>query len=86
MRQYMEQDKNTIKKIVCNQCGRNLKVEDGIIKEGVFRGEARWGFFSEKDGEIHSVDLCEACYDRLIKGFSIPVEKEEQTELLQERI
>ena len=50
MRQYMEQDKNTIKKIVCNQCGRNLKVEDGIIKEGVFRGEARWGFFSEKDG------------------------------------
>lgn len=80
MRQYMEQNK--IKNIVCNQCGRSLKVEDGIIKEGVFRGEARWGFFSEKDGEIHSFDLCEACYDRLVKGFLIPVEKEEQTELL----
>ena len=82
MREYMENDKNTVKKIVCNQCGKSLQVENGIVKEGVFRGVARWGFFSEKDGEMHSFDLCEKCYDRLISGFSISVETEEQTELL----
>ena len=82
MREYMENDKNTVKKIVCNQCGKSLQEEDGIVKEGVFRGMARWGFFSEKDGEIHTFDLCEACYDRMAASFRIPVEKEEQTELL----
>ena len=34
MREYMENDKNTVKKIVCNQCGKSLQVENGIVKEG----------------------------------------------------
>ncbi len=80
MRQYL--DKNTLKRIVCNQCGRELKLENGIVQEGVFHGEARWGYFSRKDGEIHSFDLCEGCYDRLSGGFSIPVTVEEQTEFV----
>ena len=82
MREYMENDKNTVKKIVCNQCGKSLQVENGIVKEGVFRGVARWGFFSEKDGETHAFDLCETGYDRMAGSFRLPVEKEEQTELL----
>lgn len=80
MRQYL--DKSTLKKVVCNQCGRELKLEHGIVQEGVFYGEAHWGYFSGKDGKIHSFDLCESCYDRLTGGFSIPVTAEEQTELL----
>ncbi len=82
MRQYTDREKKQLTKIVCNQCGRTLKLRNGILQEGVFRGMTEWGFFSEKDGEIHSFDLCEKCYDRLISGFSIPVETEEQTELL----
>lgn len=80
MRQYLE--KNTLQKVVCNQCGRELKLENGIVQEGVFHGDIRWGYFSGKDGEIHSFDLCEGCYDRLTGGFRIPVTVEEQTELL----
>ncbi len=38
--------------------------------------------FSEKDGEVHHFDLCESCYDELVGGFRIPVDVEEQTELL----
>ena len=34
------------------------------------------------DGETHTFDLCEACYDEWIRGFVIPVETEEETELL----
>ena len=35
-----------------------------------------------KDGLEHSFDLCEECYDKLIKGFAVPVNEEEITELL----
>ena len=82
MRQYVESDKITLKKVVCNQCGRELKLEKGIVQEGVFSGKARWGYFSGKDGESHSCDLCEACFDRLARGFAVPVTIEEEMELL----
>jgi len=82
MRQYLDSDKRTLEKIVCNQCGRELKIENGIVQEGVFAGEAHWGYFSDKDGEKHVFDLCEACYDHLLRQFLIPAEVEEETELL----
>ncbi|MDO4261920.1 MAG: hypothetical protein Q4C82_07565 [Eubacteriales bacterium] len=82
MRQYLDRSNTILNKVVCNQCGRELKVQDGILKEGVFRGEVLWGYFSGRDGERHSFDLCEECYDRLTGGFRIPAETEEQTELL----
>lgn len=43
MRQYLDLDKRTLEKVVCNQCGRELRLENGILQEGVFSGEARWG-------------------------------------------
>lgn len=82
MRQYLDHNKKTLEKIVCNQCGRELKLENGIVQEGVFRGEARWGYFSGKDGEKHFFDLCEECYDRMIANFLIPATMEDETELL----
>lgn len=82
MRQYLDHNKKTLEKVVCNQCGRELKLENGIVQEGIFQGEARWGYFSGKDGEKHFFDLCEECYDRLSGGFLIPVTVEDETELL----
>lgn len=82
MRQYLDGNKKTLKKIVCNQCGRELKLENGIVQEGVFPGDARWGYFSKKDGERHSFDLCEECYGNLVNGFLIPVTVEDETEFL----
>lgn len=70
------------RKIVCNQCGREMRQQQGMLQEGAFRAEVKWGFFSGKDGENHSFCLCEACYDRLLAGFVIPAEIEERTELL----
>ena len=52
------------------------------MREGLLSIDHAWDFFSEKDGEIHHLDLCEACYDRLANELAIPVEVEEQTELL----
>ena len=41
-----------------------------------------WGYFSEKDGETHSFDLCEECYDRITGQFAVPVEKKDELELI----
>ena len=68
--------------VICNGCGKKLVVEDGIVREGVLSIDHAWDFFSEKDGEVHSFDLCESCYDELTNQFKISVQVKERTELL----
>lgn len=68
--------------VLCNGCGKKLIVEEGIVREGMISIDHVWDFFSEKDGEIHHMDLCEECYDQMIAQFHIPVDVEEQTELM----
>ena len=82
MRIYMDEGKNTLKQVVCNQCGKVLKIKNGILMEGVYEGNQKFGYFSNKDGICHSFDLCEECYDKLIEGFTVEVTKEEVQELL----
>ena len=82
MRQYYGQTKE-LKQVICNCCGRELRVEQGILKEGACHLETGWGYFYGKDMERHSFDLCEACYDKIVSGFALPVEKEEEMELFQ---
>lgn len=78
MRSYEEKE---LKEVCCNRCGRKLKVEGGVLKEGCFKGNSLFGYFSRRDGIRHSFDLCEDCYDDLLQTFSIPVEEIEETEL-----
>lgn len=80
MREYIEDRKLT--KVVCNACGKNLLVENGILKEECIHVDHDFGFFGSKDGESDSFDLCEACYEKLIAGFAVPVERRERKELL----
>jgi len=80
MREYKEDRKLT--KVVCNACGKNLLVENGILKEECIHVDHDFGFFGSKDGESDSFDLCEVCYEKLIAGFAVPVERRERKELL----
>lgn len=82
MKKYSETCKDIIISATCNACGKCLKVEDGIVKEGCCSYREMFGYFSEKDGQIHSFDLCEKCYDRIIGAFAIPVEIEQAGEML----
>ena len=68
--------------VVCNKCRKAMEVEGGIVKEGIFEAEYRFGFFSNKDGEVHSFDLCEDCYDQITADFLIPPDVKEVTEVL----
>lgn len=78
----LNSEKTCIEKVICNCCGKEITVENGIIKEGVMSAEINWGYFSNNDGENHKFDLCESCYWEIIKNFKIPVEKGSYTEML----
>lgn len=82
MRKYQAGQEKVLKQVLCNQCGRELRVEDGYLREGCFTADTVFGYFSKKDGKNYHFDLCEECYDRLIARFAVPVEIGEETELL----
>ena len=77
MRQYQTKETKEIKKIICNKCGREIQAVNGYPREGVFSVDYEWGNSSENDGERHSFDLCESCYDELLRSFEIPAGVEE---------
>ncbi|MCI8836253.1 MAG: hypothetical protein HFH24_12955 [Ruminococcus sp.] len=79
MRQYQikgTKEIQEISKIICNRCGKEIPVVNGLPQEGVFSADYTWGYFSQKDGEKHSFELCEACYDAFLKEFQIPAKVE----------
>ena len=80
MRKYTKNGE--LEAVICNHCAKKLAVKDGIVREGVLMIDHAWDYFSEKDGEVHHLDLCEECYDQLIQGLRLPVDIEERTELL----
>ena len=70
MRQYEKEETKVIEKYICNRCGKE------ILEADVLSVDKRWGYFSNKDNEVHHFDLCEACYDELVSTFSLPIEIE----------
>ena len=74
--EFCKKEQKEITKIICNLCKKEIKVKNGISEEDVLSVEKRWGYFSNKDNEVHRFDLCEECYDKLIASFEIPVEIE----------
>lgn len=71
-----------LKTMLCNSCGKKMVVQEGIVREGAVSFNHAWDYFSEKDGEVHHWDLCEECYDDLIRQFRLEVTIEELTELI----
>lgn len=71
-----------LEQVTCNQCGKKLLVQDGIVKEGCFSVQYKFDYFSNKDGYIYNLDLCEECFDKWNAQFAIPVQIEETKEFL----
>ena len=68
--------------VYCNRCGNSICIEENIEKADYLKIEKHWGYFSNKDGICHKMNLCEVCYDNMIKEFKIPPIEKENTELL----
>ena len=71
-----ETKEKRLEKIICNKCKKEIEVINGIPKGDFLAVEKRWGYFSEKDNEMHRFVLCETCYDELVNSLEIPVEIE----------
>lgn len=65
-----------VEEIICNRCGKTIPVTMHGPEADVIHVEQHWGYFSEKDGECHTFDLCEDCYYEIVKGFRVPVERQ----------
>lgn len=68
--------------LLCNCCGRSIKKDNNIIKEDVFTGIKEWGYFSDRDMEVHRFIICERCYEEMIRSFKVPVDIINKTEVL----
>lgn len=82
MRKFVDGTEREVEAVICNRCGRSMKTENGILKEGCFRGDSVFGYFSRRDGKRHRFDLCEDCYNKIIADFAVAVEETDENELL----
>lgn len=61
----------------CNVCGQLLKDKSDYIEI-----KKEWGYFSDKDTQIHEFRICEKCYDRIVKQFEIPPRVTEKRDII----
>lgn len=74
MKTYIKKEMmvEVVEQIQCNRCGDVIPNDDC---ETYFHGEQLWGYFSNKDGQRDSFDLCERCYDVMVESFVLPVNR-----------
>lgn len=77
-----QKTKNINDTIFCNMCGKDINKNKGIFTEDFLEGYKEWGYFSDKDLEVHRFNLCEGCYGDLIQSFKRPVQVSHKTEVL----
>lgn len=82
MERRKEDERMENAKQCCNACGKQLKFENGILKEDVFEVTKEWGYFSKKDLEVHQFNICENCYNKMIAQFAIPIRISKKREVL----
>jgi len=82
MKRAENMNNNEEVRLYCNACGKVLKMENGILMEDAFEATKEWGYFSQRDMEVHHFNLCEDCYNKMIAQFCIPVEIENKMEVL----
>lgn len=68
--------------MVCNKCGKELKLENGIYREDFIYICKPWGYFSKKDGKTQEFTLCELCVENFSKEFKVPLKEYDTTELI----
>ncbi len=68
--------------IICNCCKKVVQKEGMLPDSEFLHVEKAWGYFSAKDGEWQEFDICEACYDKWVEGFQVPIKTHELTELV----
>lgn len=77
-----EEEKNLYNEIICNCCGKVIITKGQLPKKEYIRIKKTWGYFSNKDGQVHTMNICEDCYDKWVATFVKKIDKKEATELV----
>lgn len=77
MRNYREitVKEQQLHQVFCNRCGKEIIRNNFGEFDDYLHIEKTWGYHSKKDGIKQEVDLCESCFDEIVKGFQIPLEE-----------
>lgn len=67
------QESQVLTKVICNCCGKEIPQIREEIWEEYFHAEKSWGYLSQQDGRQDSFDLCQDCYEKMIKSFQMKV-------------
>lgn len=76
MRKYSQSHtiiSHDIDQVFCNSCGNEIPKNDQGYFADYVHIEKQWGYFSGKDGECHTIDICEACYNKITNSFMLPI-------------
>lgn len=65
-------DRRKLEYILCNKCGKNIDIKTYKDYLEIYK---TWGYNSNCDNETHEFDVCQDCYDEIIKSLKIPVTK-----------
>lgn len=68
---YKTQEVQTLIGHRCDICGREM-LDPSVVGTADLNDicdhaklEANWGYFSNKDRQVHTCDMCEECYDKV---------------------
>lgn len=64
--------------VVCDACGKEIKRNKYNEFDDFFHIEKTWGYHSNKDGRCDSFDICEECYDKMLKALGIDAESKDE--------
>lgn len=74
MRRYKLKETEEISGIVCNQCGKEIRVVNGRPEEGVLSVDHTWGYFSERTASATaSICVNPAMINCLLRLRSLPM-------------
>lgn len=60
-----------ISSVYCNVCGKEIRADDRGYYPDFVHIDKTWNYFSNKDGEVQKIDICEECWDRFTASFKL---------------
>ena len=63
--------------VICDRCGLEQKMHHGMSDRDIIEIRHQYGYGSPKDGDYIEADICEVCFDEIVKKMNITVRRYE---------
>jgi len=72
----VQQTAHVIKAVVCDICGKEIKVNSGQPEEDFLHVQKPWNEESRYFGVQHTFDVCASCYSDILVQFQVKIKQE----------